>query len=234
MSMHRISCAVVLVLVWPTIVRAQGLDDASLAPSGPSQPEETSEEQPPPPKTTQPVRFGRQGQWALSGGTYLQGLFTNASASSYSSRLIDGEISVDHFVVDRVSLGGFVYGGFDEFKGYEPLGLTDDTRTTIGFGARIGVDLPIGSVLSLWTRVGVSWGHEDRTIEGGVPGGAKIDDSTHHVALNASSLLLVHPAEHFFFGLGPSLYTELTHPMQDGTENKLTTVGVTSTVGGWF
>jgi hypothetical protein len=44
---------------------------------------------------------------------------------------------------------------------------------------------------------------------------------------------LVHLAQHFFLGFGPDFYADL-HNSFDGTSNRRTFIGASSTVGGWW
>jgi hypothetical protein len=49
--------------------------------------------------------------------------------------------------------------------------------------------------------------------------------------------LLVHPAEHFFFGLGPQASTDISRTYTYGTgsyDNRRTALGIGLTVGGWI
>jgi hypothetical protein len=162
------------------------------------------------------ARFGDQGELAIS-ADIIEGFETtlentsvsNGGGSDTTLRLAP---AADYFVIDRLSLGGQVVLGVDS----PPRG---PSVTEFSVAPRIGYNAPISDLVSFWPD-----GYIRFTTVSGNPG-ANI------FAIGAFAPLLLHPAQHFFIGLGPNVSTELSH---DPGGNRVTQFGLTSMVGGWF
>ena len=67
-----------------------------------------------------------------------------------------------------------------------------------------------------------------------MPVGSSATDITETVVVFELFMpILIHPARHFFLGLGPDFYADLSHTIGNSSNNR-TFIGITSTVGGWF
>src|SRR5579872_1389749 len=117
--------------------------------------------------------------------------------------------AADYFVVDNVSVGGFIpfsYTTGDNFH-----------TTTIGIGARAGYLFAFSDQFAIWPRGGLSYAStsSDTTVAG-----MDVSNSAGHLALTAYVPFLLTPANHFFLGLGPEVSTQVT-----GDDPKVTTLG---------
>ena len=142
-----------------------------------------------------------------------------------------------------MSLGvDFTYGYFDATGYGADSSLVQSTSKTFGAGARLGLDLPIGDVVSLYLRttLGYSETNSKESIVSGPSsntGGPlpSNENNSRGAYLNLYLPLLVHLAPHFFVGLGPSIYHDLTRT-SDGRDyqNLRTTLGAGFVIGGWL
>jgi hypothetical protein len=155
--------------------------------------------------------FGSAGQWT----------FSTDAALSFERRTQDGSPAVttlsilpatDYFVIKNLSIGG-VIGVV-----YQKAGETH--ATTFKVGPRIGYNIQFSRLLSLWPKLGFSYAHTKNKNGDTVTNNA--------VQLNLFAPIMVHPAPHFFVGLGPFLDTDLNG------DNRATTWGFRLTLGGWI
>jgi hypothetical protein len=155
------------------------------------------------------ARFGDAGELAISADFNLSLQGFSFSRGGSASELILAP-AADYFVIDRLSLGGQVIFALDQAS-----------HTTFGVKPRIGYNIPISDLVSFWPD-----GYLLFTTTSNNNG-----PSTNAFAIGAFAPFLLHPAQHFFIGLGPDFQTELVH---DPDGNRTTEFGVMSTVGGWF
>lgn len=142
--------------------------------------------------------LGGQGQVAVSSDFSLG--FSHQGDNSTLSLAP----AADYFFMPQVSLGGQVLFRYDSWSG--------GSRTTVGLAPRIGYNLPLTPMFSLFARAGFSFTHEG---------------DSNHIGIFLSAPFLFHPAPHFFVGLGPSLGGNIT----GGGGMR---VALESTVGGYF
>jgi hypothetical protein len=130
--------------------------------------------------------------------------------------------AADYFVVDNVSVGGFIpfsYTSGDNFS-----------STTIGIGARAGYFYPFSEQFGIWPRGGLSYASTSVSTTVTVNGmSVSNSQSAGHLALTAYVPFVFAPANHFFLGLGPEVSSQVT-----GDDPKVTTLGLSFMVGGWF
>ncbi len=176
--------------------------------------------------------FGNKGQLAISGDTNLSFTGTSLSDNGGSSFTFLIQPSVDYFVIDNLSLGGFVAY---EHTSVSPGGTGNSTNVdTFGIGPRVGYDFRIGNSFSFWPKAMIEYATTSSST-----GGQSNGDNSWEVGVFAPFLL--HPAEHFFLGLGPIVTTQLSNSASASQNGqtvstdapKATTYGIAFTLGGW-
>jgi hypothetical protein len=138
--------------------------------------------------------------------------------------------TIDYFVAEGISVGGFV--GF----GYTKAGEDPNTVkvTTIGIGPRVGYNLWLTpGQLSLWPNVWFGYFNASANVGGNDAG------SLNKMALGVNVPLLIHPASHFHFGVGPFFRMDVSSKVKDAAGNsadgdKTTAFGLMAEIGGWL
>jgi hypothetical protein len=183
---------------------------------------------PPSPPSYMPPRprFGSQGQLAISGDANADFLGRSVSNNGGSSWEFNLHPAADYFVIQGLSIGGFLDYTHTSTSSSDALGhSTTDTTDSFGIGARVGYNIPFSDALSWWPKGGLEFVHTSNAGAGSV------------LTLVLFAPLLYHPVSHFFFGLGPIVSTDLSSSPtngQPGDGPKFTTYGVAFTIGGWF
>lgn len=160
--------------------------------------------------------FGGKGQLAFLSDNTLDIRHTSDKVTT-----ITFEPAADYFVIDNLSVGGFI--GIN----YAKAGNADGTRFSIG--PRVGYNLSFTNMMSVWPKIGLSYAHSSAgytTSQGNVD--VSTSKSNNSIALNLFVPVMFHPATHFFLGLGPFLDTDLSG------DNRVTAYGIKLTVGGWL
>jgi hypothetical protein len=169
------------------------------------------------------ARFGEAGEVAISSDAALSIRDTHIKGGPTAFNVLL-EPAADFFVVRGLSVGGFV--GLD----YSKSG--DSHATRFGIGPRVGYNVGLSDLLSLWPRVGFSYAHTSISGSASIAaGGTSIQRSSGSgdaLALNLFVPLMLHPAEHFFAGFGPFLDLDTIG------DNKATSFGAKLTLGGWL
>jgi hypothetical protein len=145
---------------------------------------------------------------------------------------------VDYFVIDHLSLGGeVVFGLLGTSTTFHVRGQPDRSQdgpgaTLFGIMPRVGYDIPIGSMFSLWPRGGIGFQHIS------VSGGGVPDSSATAWFFYADVYFMFHFVEHFFFGVGPGLTVSLSSSATvggaSGDNNKYTDIRLLSFVIGGY
>jgi Outer membrane protein beta-barrel domain len=196
---------------------------------------------PPPPPAAAMVapamasgRFGGAGQLVLS----VDLPFTNSApqfAVLHETETMDGpsetvfviQPSLDYFVIPNLTIGGTL--GLTYIK--ESLMGTDVNVTQVSVIARVGYNLSLSDVVSIWARAGFGYVHASSDS-----GGSSATVSSTVVIVEAP--VLFHPAPHFFLGAGPTFETELSSSLSSGgasmDQPKTTAFGLTAMIGGYF
>lgn len=130
----------------------------------------------------------------------------------------------DFFAIQNLSIGGQLAITYMT----EEQGGSSTTTIQLGVFARVGYNVPIGATTSLWPRIGFGFQHS-----GGQLGGSS-DRTATKVPLQVFIPFVFQPATHFFFGIGPILVTDLVAKENGENDTKMTTIGVQSTLGGYF
>jgi hypothetical protein len=168
--------------------------------------------------------FGDRHQVAISSDAGFSLSNTNLSGQSGSTTTLILRPAVDWFVIDSLSLGGFL--------GLEYNAPPGGSTTAMSIGPRVGYNLRFSDRFSVWPKVGLSFAtttqKEDATT---LPDGTTVDpaDTTNtSLQLNLFVPVMFHPVQHFFLGLGPALDVDLSG------DNKATTIAARLTLGGWI
>ena len=156
--------------------------------------------------------FGSQRQLAISSDAALS--ITHYSPGDTTT--ITLQPAVDYFVIPNLSVGGFI--GLDY--------TTTESTTTVrfGIGPRVGYNVTLSDMLSIWPKVGFSFSTTNTEVDGD---NSDNNDNT-AIALNLFVPFMFHPATHFFAGFGPFLDTDLSG------DDKVTAFGLKLTLGGWI
>jgi Outer membrane protein beta-barrel domain len=182
--------------------------------------------------------FGNQGQLALS----VDLPFNNSApqfAIVHATQTMGGPSataiaiapSLDYFVTQNLSLGGTL---LFQYQTQSDQGA-DLNTTAITILARLGYNIPLGPTASLWPRAGVGYVHASSDVSyGGLSQSATASGSV----LIIEMPILYHPAQHFFFGAGPTFQTQLSNSIESGGTSmdvaKTTAYGVEAMIGGYF
>jgi hypothetical protein len=148
--------------------------------------------------------FGGKGQLAISSDAALAIERRSLSGASGGTTSIQLAPAADYFIVNNLSVGGFV--GFDYIK------TGDNSSNRFSIGPRVGYDLLFSDFVSIWPKVGVSFAHTSSTESTPGPEGSTVSLTTNANAfsLNLFAPIVIHPTQHFFAGFGPFLDTDLS------------------------
>ncbi|HEX2670347.1 MAG TPA: hypothetical protein VHM25_05715, partial [Polyangiaceae bacterium] len=163
--------------------------------------------------------FGDRGQLTISSDAGLSISNTSTSGVDGSSTNLTLRPAIDYFVLNNVSVGGFV--GLD----YTTAGGAHST--TFAIGPRVGYNLAFSELFSFWPKLGFSYSSSSASGDVTVPGAPASADGN-HLALNVFAPVMLHPVQHFFLGFGPALDTDLTG------DAKQTIIAGRLTIGGWM
>jgi hypothetical protein len=153
--------------------------------------------------------LGARGQVAISSDFDFSFLHSKNNGNDIILRP-----ALDYFIAPQFSLGGevlFRYRGDGD-----PGSITD-----LGLGFRVGYNIPLAPMFSLYPRAGLRFTHVS------VNGGGSADYLT--FALVAP--FLFHPVPHFFIGLGPMLEADLAGGSSGSRD---VVVGLSTSIGGYF
>ncbi len=233
----QVALGALLTLVAPRLARAGG----SLGSAAQPVPFEPDERRTPTEEEPSGPRFGRRGQIVVSGQLDLNLGFTWTSDDPRRQSHASVTPSMDAFVSEDVSLGAFLSYGVSASRDYADDGtLTDVTSHGGSLGARLGFNEPIGKWVSWWPRLSLGWSTTSTSVRpvdrpsfaGGKPG---YDAAESGMFLILEAPLLLHPAPHWFLGVGPTLYRDLARSREGSPlENNRTTLGFTYVVGGYL
>ncbi len=197
-----------------------------MASTGEAAPEET------------PRVFGEKGEWVL-GNELAASLSSTSYAGTGSSA---GGLNIyggfDYFMTDGVSVGGGLWTSYQTTTGIDAASgsQVDSSVRSAGLFARLGLNVPMASWISWYPRLAMAFGLRNYEETAGA---YENSPSGTIVSVTCFAPLLVHPAQHFFVGFGPSIYQELSHavvyadyPTQ--IQNQATAIGVGLVVGGWL
>lgn len=167
--------------------------------------------------------FGAKKQLTISSDAGLSISNTSVSGVDGSTTRLELRPSIDYFVMDNLSVGGFV--GLDYTS--DPGGHT----TTFAIGPRVGYNLAFSERFSVWPKLGFSYTSTSVSEDLSAPGSdttVSASESSSGLALNLFVPVMFHPVPHFFLGFGPALDQSLTG------DPKSTIIAGRLTIGGWL
>lgn len=166
-------------------------------------------------------RFGGQGQLAISSDASIE-IRHVAPSEGDSYTTITLAPAVDYFVIDGLSIGGFI--------SLEHSAFESSDFTVFGIGPRVGYNITLNDSVSVWPKVGFSFSSISTSEDVDSEGEVVIEESTGNdgLTLNIFVPVMFHPARNFFAGFGPFLDADLSG------DNKTTRLGARLTLGGWF
>jgi hypothetical protein len=176
--------------------------------------------------------FGEEGQIVLTLATAASASYRSYSRSKGSNTDVNFEPSADYFVTDGVSVGVDAFIDYSSGTSVDSLGTTTQlSSTSVGVAPRLGANLVLTELVSIWLRGEIGYGTVNQTE-------ASADGTNQHSRtrtwIDISAPFLLHPSSHFFVGAGPFLFHELSDKDQYNFENDATELGVSLVLGGWF
>jgi hypothetical protein len=176
--------------------------------------------------------FGAQGQLAISVDLPLNNeapeltfVHSSTSMGGGTSNTVAIQPSFDYFVAPDLSVGGLVGFAYSTVPGM--AGNPSLNITLFDVELRVGYNVPLGEMASLWPRVGIMYTHSS-TSSGGASG------SGYSIPLTAFIPVLWQPVHHFFLGAGPFVTTELVNKLEGLSQPKTTQYGLQALIGGYF
>jgi hypothetical protein len=236
---HRLHASVALVLSTTRVARSEPQPDSS--PSANSLPSATL---PAPADARGPAepRFGDAGRLAVAADFDVGfGHTTHVGDFDVPRTSVTVRPAADVFVTRNLSVGGMLHFQYvatqvPVFGGYRPYNV-DATTLTYGAAVRIGVNVPLGEIVSIWPRASAgiwtsktSWVTQE-SLDPNVPPDVGFTEKAVWLGLYAP--ILIHPARHFFLGLGPDMFVDLSHTIREATRER-TFLGASTIVGGWW
>lgn len=160
--------------------------------------------------------FGQASQVVIS--QELNGFLGYNTASEVF--LIRLEPSADYFLQQNLSVGASALVAF---------GFGDSTVVGLGVLGRVGYHLPLNERVSFWPKAGfgVQFAH--------VPNSSDVN-----FILDFNAPILFHVSPHFFVGAGPQVRALISQDVgslgseQGNFSGNDVTIGITTTVGGYF
>jgi hypothetical protein len=194
---------------------------------------------PPPPRTSEPEtekwkpRFGDRNQVVLTEeSTIAVGMtwYSDIDSSATGLTLAPG---IDWFLGERFSVGGAVGYSRGQSLGFDPSGrrVTYDS-SSLGGSLRFGFVVPLSERLSLYPRISFGFGNSKQEIVSGLD----TNSTDAKFAFGSASLpFLVHVTDHFFIGFGPTASHDFSRSYgPSNRQNRATTIGATTVIGGWL
>ncbi|MGA7119384.1 MAG: hypothetical protein WBY94_04760, partial [Polyangiaceae bacterium] len=195
------------------------------------------------PPEEKPRVFGQKGEWVL--GNELAAAVSSTSYAGTGSSTTGVSLSggFDYFVTDGLSIGGGLWTSSGTTTGIDAVSGSQVAASVHGAGlfARLGLNVPMNSWISWYPRFAMAYGVGNDQETSGI---YQNSPSATVVSITCFAPLLVHPAQHFFVGFGPSIshdlsravsyvyYTNVNGGIQ--IQNQATTIGVGLVVGGWL
>jgi hypothetical protein len=160
-----------------------------------------------------PNGFGAPGQVTIASDFGIS--FIHYSDAEFSELVL--EPALDYFIAPNLSVGGKVRFDYSKNKG--------GSTSALGVGPRVGYQLPLADMFSVFPKLGFFLEHVSSSVSGGASSGYTLFSLTIDVPF------LWHPVPHFFIGIGPTLFANIAGATSAQRDVQF---GLVSTVGGFF
>jgi len=128
--------------------------------------------------------------------------------------------AIDYFIAPRLSVGGqfvFRYASNDPYS-----------ETEFGLGPRIGFNLALAPMFSLWLKAGFLFTHLTESAD---MGSVSVSRSSNFLELGVAAPFLFHPVPHFFIGFGPIFSGKVAGGQSN---DRFLVIALETVVGGYF
>jgi len=225
----------------PPAAPAPPLVAPSAAPAPETPPAEQSSEPERGEAPRPPTHFGDEGEIVLSGALSASLGHLGYDTSPNTSTSFNVEPAFDYFSDRDFSEGASAFFRYSD----NSFGAGQSYwNMAYGGTVQLGLNLRLSERVSLWLKSGVGiW--QSRTTYN-YPSGGSVTINATPIVLGPSTEVtenalfvevqapfLFHLARHFFAGIGPAGYLDLINTT-NGVSNKRRSLGLSSTVGGWF
>jgi hypothetical protein len=140
-------------------------------------------------------RFGSKGTISITNEVGAELGYVNVSSHGFFVvNLLPG---ADYFAIDHLSVGGDVGFTFTSYDG--------GTGGNFILNPRIGYQIPITPALDIWPRGGMQLLVGDPVINGLTASGSET-----HFGFLIDAPIIYHVSPHFFLGMAPTFYAQLT------------------------
>lgn len=178
--------------------------------------------------------FGSRGVAEINAGTSLSATYETVrppKGPSYSNKFFGVTASAAYFVSDGLSIGGLVSLSYSSVASHDMY--TGGDETSIALGPSVGYNVWLRpQLVSLWPQAAMTYDHTTTSYPD-FPSA-----TTSAFVVGAIVPLVIHPAPHFFFEVGPAFYTQLSNRYSSGgvsmDEPKTTTIRLFAAIGGWL
>jgi hypothetical protein len=190
----------------------------------------------PPSLPAPPDPFGTRGTIAITGaftlGTSYTGSLESSDESEFDLRVLPG---LDYFVAENLSLGGALILDYQNRTYASGMKVTS---TILGAEVGMGYNVAFSRLFSWWpnARIGFGWSHTTsdlRELLNGLSVPVDTSSDDHIIVARAYLPFLIHPAQHFFVGIGPDGFIDLVRGGDSNADQRFN-IALTSMVGGWF
>jgi hypothetical protein len=185
-----------------------------------------------------PPRFGTRGQFVLSGTSAIGASHYEYDNSEATGSLFEFSPGADYFVARNVSIGIDADASYFYSQGYTIDGTLNQSRTTrFALAPRVGLNLPMGRMLSLYPRFTLGYESISALETGPFGSGAGLTARTSESGAFVEIFvpLLFHPIPRFYFGFGPDFFHHFGEVTGGPTSGgQATTVGVSFVVGAYW
>jgi hypothetical protein len=183
----------------------------------------------PPPAAVVPAAdagFGAAGQITVSDDLQLMAtqLTYDFQGQNVKTTQIQLRPAVDFFAMPNLSFGGQVVIAYTSF-GSSNFGSSDQIE--LGLFGRVGYSFAMSPTTSIWPRVALGYRHIGGSL-------STLPNVTNVVPLEVYVPFVFQLAPHFFIGGGPIVATDLIARGDGGDAPRTTTIGIQSTLGGYF
>lgn len=160
-------------------------------------------------------------------------------ATDPESPFVSPRVGFDFFVIDGLSLGGFIGYASNDTEGDFDGDDEDEEQqsSTFMFGPRVGYAYMFSDIFGIWPRGGITY------VSGNVEDDNEVESETSLFALSAELMLVLSPVEHAAFIFGPTMdftisgdgeFNNPAGPDGDIDDLKVNTFGVQAGIVAWF